>query len=76
MYESIPFELVEEIISYVDYEKYHKKDYNSVLNNIIDISRMEYKKENNICPTVAYEKLGIGKERRDFIEGMILDLIE
>ena len=76
MYESIPFELVEEIISYVDYEKYHKEHYNSVLNNIIDISRMEYKNENNICPTVAYEKWGIGKGRRDFIEGMILDLIE
>mgnify|MGYP001267805367 CR=1 FL=1 len=76
MYENIPCELVEEIISYVDYKKYHKEYYNSVLNNINEISRMKYNIDNNICPKVAYEKWGIGKERNDFIEGLILDLIE
>lgn len=74
MYSNVPNEIVEEIISYIDYKKYHTIYLNDVLENIM--RRSNENDERVITPSIAYEILGIGKERREFIEGMILGLLE
>jgi hypothetical protein len=65
---------VEEIISYIDYKKYHTIYLNDVLEDITRTSNEVDEKV--ITPSIAYEILGLGKERREFVEGMILGLLE
>ena len=55
----IPIEIVEFIIEYVDYIKYHKKIYKNVLEDINDISNI-FTKDNNLPPNIVYTCWGNG----------------
>ena len=56
---NIPIEIVELIIEYVDYIKYHKKMYKNVLEDINDISNI-FIKDNNLPPSIVYICWGDG----------------
>ncbi len=55
----IPVELVELIIDFIDYQKYHKRLFKYTLNDINLISTI-FDNENNMLPEICYVCWGIG----------------
>ena len=55
----IPFELVDIIIDYINYKKYHSRSFQKILVDINDIGSI-FSKENNIPPNLVYKCWGNG----------------
>ncbi len=62
----LPYEIIDKIADYHDYEKYskpqHKIIFNKVLKNILEMSEVFYN-DNNLSPRIAYQCWGSGWPR-------------
>ena len=62
----LPYEIVDEIADYHDYDKYckpkHKTLFNKVMKNIVEMSEVFYN-DNNLPPSIAYQCWGNGWPR-------------
>ena len=56
----IPYELVDIIISFIDYKKYHQKSYINVIKDIKAISTIFFIDKNNLPPNIIYACWGNG----------------
>ena len=65
----IPYELVDIIISFIDYKKYHQKNYINVIKDIKEISTIFVIDNNHLPPNIIYACWGNGwKKYHEYIE--------
>ena len=55
----IPYEIIDIIIDFIDYQKYHKLKFIEVLNDILQMSSI-FTNDNNLPPNIAYKCWGNG----------------
>ena len=60
MNNNIPYEIVDIIISYVDYKKYHKKKFTFVINDIKSLKNIFVLEKNNLPASIVYACWGNG----------------